>query len=194
MSNYRNLDGIRTAFNKEIAELEAIAEAWAKVKFPTKKDGTPFAVLSKNIENARIHAESYAIQAGENKLSVTIWSKSCGYVTDSIDIFSLVEDMKDDDPRKAKTMNYMPKQTWLKQVYKFDLEDIKQAVFARQEYIDKLIDKRKHQLELLNNAYTTFKEAFKQAEQELSKIAERNEDSHLYYAVIETVKESYPYC
>ena len=42
MSNYYNLDGIKTELEKQIEETTAKLEAWENVTFPTKKDGTPF--------------------------------------------------------------------------------------------------------------------------------------------------------
>lgn len=42
MANYYNLDGIKTQLNKNLSREKSLLEAWKKVTFPTKKDGTPF--------------------------------------------------------------------------------------------------------------------------------------------------------
>ena len=41
MSSYYNLDDITTSLKTELARCTALAEAWRKVEFPTKKDGKP---------------------------------------------------------------------------------------------------------------------------------------------------------
>lgn len=45
MSNYYNLEGIKTELNKRLSYEKSILQAWENVTFPTKKDGTPFKVI-----------------------------------------------------------------------------------------------------------------------------------------------------
>lgn len=50
MASCYNLDGIKTSLKIEIEEREAILKAWENVTFPTKKNGEPFAVMSKKYQ------------------------------------------------------------------------------------------------------------------------------------------------
>lgn len=52
MANYYNLDGVKKNIEKEIEANEKLLEVWEKVTFPIKKDGKPFATMSKNISGA----------------------------------------------------------------------------------------------------------------------------------------------
>lgn len=133
-----NLDGIITELQKSIATKKALLEAWEAVTFPTKKNGEPFANMSKNISGAKYSADNTAIQPGEMVLTVTTWEKEmgCGYVSDEIKAYNLVKYMTDGKP-EAKPQNIQPKITMLEQVYTYDLEDIKEAVAARIEELKK---------------------------------------------------------
>ena len=95
MSNYYNFDGIKTELEKELEKNRAFLAAWENVSFPVKKDGKPFSVISKNIEGAKISACAYAMQAGENELTVYTFSANCGYIHDSIKLYELVRYLKD---------------------------------------------------------------------------------------------------
>ena len=127
MSNYYNLDGIKTALKKDLVKKNALLAEWENVSFPTKKDGTPFKLMSKNISGATYFAETYAMQPGEYKLRVSCWADMNGYVSDEIDAHNLVRYLTDES-MIAKTQNYQPKQTYLEQVYTYDIGDIKNAL------------------------------------------------------------------
>lgn len=191
--NYYNLDGIITQLNKRIEETEAKLEAWKAVNFPTKKDGTPFKQMSKNISGATYYVESWAMQPGEYRLRVNTWSKTSGYVSDDIGAHDLVKYIKDEH-KKSKTENYMPKQAYLEQVYVYDLEDIKEAIKNRINYFEIHLISLKEQREKASEIYKNFVSAYKAALSQLEKDANKNEDSTLYYMVLDTVKERFPYC
>lgn len=193
MSNYYNLEGIKTEISRQIEQETARMEAWKKVTFPTKKDGKPFAILSKNIEGARLSPVSYATQPGENILSISTWSANNGCVHDEVKAYELVKYIKD-EAMKAKTQNYQPKQTYLEQVYTYDLDDIKAAVAARIEHLEKRIASLEKQLERADEVYTTFKTAYAAAVKVLSDSAIKDDDKTLYYAVFDTIKNRFPYC
>ena len=116
MSKRYNLDDIKTNMAKELEEAEALGKAWAAVTYTTKKDGKPFAVLSKNILGASLRPAPYAIQPGENRIHVTTQTKNGRYISDEIDAYTLLKYLSDDDPRKAKPQNLQAKQTYLEQV------------------------------------------------------------------------------
>lgn len=187
-----NLDEIKTQLKKEISKSRALAEAWEKVTFPTKKDGKPFAILSKNINGAKVTAEQYALQSGENELTVYTSCKECGYINDSIKLYELVRYL--DEGMKAKTENYMPKQSYLEQVYRYDLEDIKKAVANRAKYYRDRAADLERQDEQAERIFTKFRKAYAEAVADLEEEAAQFEGRFLFYAVKETVLDRFPYC
>ena len=105
MAGKYNLDEIKTEIKKDMARNSAFIEAWERVTFPTKKDGKPFAVMSKNISGAKYTLESYAMQPGEYELTVYTHAPACGYIYDTIKAHELIRYMKD-EKMIAKTKNY----------------------------------------------------------------------------------------
>lgn len=192
MSNYFNFDGIKTELEKEIDINRAFLDAWKNVSFPVKKDGKPFSVLSKNIDGAKLTACAYAMQAGENELTVYTRSARSGYIHDTIKLYDIVRYMKDAE-MLAKTENYMPKQNYLEQIYKYDLDDIKNAVKARIEYLEEYISDLENQLSaslrVLENFRAAYDAAIKTLEADTAEFSHKN----LFYAVKDTVLARYPY-
>lgn len=193
MSEYYNLDAIKTGIEKDIAINTAKLESWKKVSFPTKKDGKPFAVMSKNISGARYNLESYAMQPGEYELSVTTFCNAAGYISDTIKAHELVRYLKDES-MKAKTENYQPKQTYLEQVYTFDLEDIKKAVADHIAYLESYISDLKAQKASADKVFHNFRKAYESAMKQLETDCKEFSHNDLFYAVMDCVKAHYPYC
>lgn len=193
MSEYYNLDAIKTGIEKDIAINTAKLESWKKVSFPTKKDGKPFAVMSKNISGARYNLESYAMQPGEYELSITTFCNAAGYISDTIKAHELVRYLKDES-MKAKTENYQPKQTYLEQVYTFDLEDIKKAVADHIAYLESYISDLKAQKASADKVFHNFRKAYESAMKQLETDCKEFSHNDLFYAVRDCVKARYPYC
>ena len=194
MASCYNLDGIKTNLKKAIEEREAILKAWENVTFPTKKNGKPFAVMSKNINGATYKVGEYALTSDNVELKV-VANNNYKWTTDSIDCYTLVRYLKDKN-KIAKTENYMPKQPCLEQIYKYDLEDIKEAVNNRIEFLKESVESLKKQLEIADKAYITFKNAYESALLILDSVTDtkRDEYSYLKSNILDTVKERYPYC
>lgn len=192
MKHY-NLDEIKTAIRKGIAINTAFAEAWEKVSFPTKKDGKPFAVMSKNIEGAKYSLEQYAMQAGEYELTVYTFSPAAGYIHDTVKAYELVKYLKD-EAKKAKTANYQPEQSYLEQVYTFDLEDIKEAVKARAAYLREYVADLERQLADVDSIFHGFRDAFAAAMKQLEDSTAHHSHKDTFYAVRDTVLNRFPYC
>ncbi len=194
MANCYNLDGIKTNLKNEIEEREAILKAWKNVTFPTKKNGEPFAVMSKNINGATYKTADYCLSANNVELKV-VANNNHKWTTDSIDCYILVKYLKDKN-KIAKTENYMPKEPCLEQIYKYDLEDIKEAVNNRIEYLKGYIDSLKKQLEIADKAYITFKKAYEEAMTVLDEVTgtKKDEYSYLKSSILDTIKNRYPYC
>ena len=199
MSNLYNLDGIKTELEKNMSRAKTLLQAWEKVTFPTKKDGTPFKTMSKNIAGATYKQEEYALQkAYSYELKVIEHDPLNGYVNDTIKCYDLIKYMKKDDARLKKSENIMPKEPMLAQVYKFDLEDIKEAVENHIQYYKNSIEEYEQEIAKADKAYNVFKEAYTNAIKELQNVCGCTDDdttkNTLFYAVKDTVVNRYPYC
>lgn len=194
MASCYNLDGIKTSLKIEIEEREAILKAWENVTFPTKKNGEPFAVMSKNINGATYKKADYGLSANNVELKV-VANNNHKWTTDSIDCYTLVRYLKDKS-KIAKAENYMPKELCLEQVYKFDLEDIKEAVNNRIEYLKGYVESLKKQLEIADKAYAGFRKVYEDAMAVLDNVTETKKDeySFLKSSILDTIKNRYPYC
>ena len=192
MSNYYDLNDIKNAISNDIEKHEAFLKAWENVTFPTKKDGSAFKQMQKNISGATYYMESWAMQPGEYRIRVNAHCNCAGYITDEIDAHVLVKYLKDEN-KKAKTQNYMQKISYFEQVYMFDIEDIKEAIKNRIEYHKNTIEAHKKQLEVASAAYKAFAEQFKKAVVELETTTNKKENSTLYRAIFDTVTKRYPY-
>lgn len=192
MSNYYNLDGIKTELNKRLSYEKSILKAWENVTFPTKKDGTPFKVMSKNFDGAKLYLDNFAWRDYEKRLKVNIFDDLNGYISEDINCYNQVKYISDKS-KLEKVSNIMPKEPMLEQVYVYDLEDIK-------EEIQKTINRHKEnivslekQIDQAEKAYNDFVADYKKAIENLVETCGAN-DKSLFYAVRDTVKERYPYC
>ena len=147
MANCYNLDGIKKDIEKEIDHYQCMKKEWESVKFPTKKNGEPFSIMSKNFENATYMGSTYLEQGYKGKvlnptLKVCFCTNLSGYHKDELYLYKYTEYMDKNefvDKREKNTFNG---------VYIYDLEDIKQAVNDRIEYLEKYINSLKRQLEI----------------------------------------------
>ena len=199
MSNYYNLDGIITALEKELRKTEAYIEACEKVTFPTKKDGTPFKQISKNIKGATYAASYYSINPQSRDLTVhTGHLEGIGYTYDSIPCSEVIRYMKDKN-KLAKTENYAEKISYLEQLYIYDLDDIKEAIKNKIIRLQHEKESLKKQIVNVEHIYKQFKTEYGNAEHKLKEECNAlsngyDEGISLYYMILNTVKEYYPYC
>ena len=199
-NTYYSLDGIKTKLKKDISREKSLLAAWEKVTFLTKKDGSPFSNFSKNIAGGKYHGKEYSMQAGEMELTVYAYDSINGYIHDSIACYELVKYMKDEN-KLSKTANYIPKQSYLEQVYKYDLEDIKEAVKNRIEYFKNRIESLNKQLEIVDNCYNDFKQKYSEAIETLKNncsvagsVGFSGGTNDIYYMILDTIKDRFPYC
>lgn len=192
MSNYYNLDGIKTELNKRLSYEKSILQAWENVTFPTKKDGTPFKVMSKNFDGAKLYLDNFAWRDYEKRLKVNTFDDLNGYISEDINCYNQVKYISDKS-KLEKVSNIMPKEPMLEQMYVYDLDDIK-------EEIQKTINRHKEnivslekQIDQAEKAYNNFVADYKKAIENLVETCGANDNS-LFYAVRDTVKERYPYC
>lgn len=192
MSNYYNLEGIKTELNKRLSYEKSILQAWENVTFPTKKDGTPFKVMSKNFDGAKLYLDNFAWRDYEKRLKVNTFDDLNGYISEDINCYNQVKYISDKS-KLEKVSNIMPKEPMLEQMYVYDLDDIK-------EEIQKTINRHKEnivslekQINQAEKAYNNFVADYKKAIENLVETCGANDNS-LFYAVRNTVKERYPYC
>lgn len=192
MSNYCNLDGIKTELEKRLSYEKSILKAWENVTFPTKKDGTPFKVMSKNFDGAKMYLDNFAWRDYEKKLKVDTFDDLNGYISEDLNCYNQVKYISD-KTMLEKTKNIMPKEPMLEQVYVYDLEDIKKEIKNKIEYHKKNIVSLEKQIIQAEKAYKNFVADYKKAIENLVETCGANDNS-LFYAVRDTVKTRYPYC
>lgn len=195
MANLYNLDGIVTELKKINAQDRAILAAWEAVTYPTKKDGKPFARMAQNISGAKYAAEAYTMQPGEMAVTVTTWGADygVGYVSDDLHAYTTADRMT--DAQQGKPGNLLPKVPGLKQIYLFDLDDIKAAITARCDQLRERIATRENQIEQAAGAYYAFKRAYAAALDQLAaKTGKGTGSDTLYNAIKDTVTARYPHC
>jgi len=190
---YYNLDEIKTNMKKDIARYTAFAEAWEAVSFPVKKDGKPFSIMSKNISGAKYSPIACAMQAGEYEITVFTQCRECGYIHESINAYEIARYMKD-EAKKAKTQNLLPKQSFLEQVYAYDLEDIKKAIADRAAYCREYVADLQKQLKEVDGIFYRFRDAIAEATKQLEADTAKHTHKNTFYAVKDTVLSRYPYC
>ena len=170
MSNYYNLDGIKTELNKRLSYEKSILKAWENVTFPTKKDGTPFKVMSKNFDGAKLYLDNFAWHDYEKRLKVNTFDDLNGYISEDINCYNQVKYISDKSKLEIK-------------------EDIKKTINRHKENIMSL----EKQIVQAEKAYNDFVADYKKAIENLIETCGANDNS-LFYAVRDTVKTRYPYC
>lgn len=152
--------------NKDIEIKKELLKAWKQVKFVTKKDGTPFKSIQKNIIGASYRQKHCFNRYYEKELYICINTKY-GYQYNSFNCYESVDCLT--DKQKAKTQNYQEKISYLQQQYLFDIEDIKDAVKERINYLENNIKEKEKALQEISNAYDTFYNSYKKAIEQLQK-------------------------
>lgn len=195
MANLYNLDGIVTELKKRNAQDRAILAAWEAVTYPSKKDGKPFARMAQNISGAKYTAEAYTLQPGEMKITVTTWGADygVGYVSDDLHAYTTADRMT--DAQQVKPGNLLPKVPGLKQIYLFDLDDIKAAIAARCDQLRERIAAWENKIKQAAEAYNAFKRAYSAALDQLAAMTGKGTgNTTLYTAIRDTVTARYPHC
>lgn len=192
MSNYYNLDGIKTELEKRLSYEKSILKAWENVTFPTKKDGTPFKVMSKNFDGAKLYLDNFAWHDYEKRLKVNTFDDLNGYISEDINCYNQVKYISDKS-KLEKVSNIMPKEPMLEQVYVYDLDDIKEDIKKTINRHKENIMSLEKQIVQAEKAYNDFVADYKKAIENLIETCGANDNS-LFYAVRDTVKTRYPYC
>ena len=153
--------------NKDIEIKKELLKAWQQVKFVTKKDGTPFKNIQKNIIGASYRQKHHFDRCYEKELYICIDTKY-GYQYNSFDCYESVDRLTDKQ-KVAKTQNYQEKIPYLTQYYLFDIEDIKDAVKEHINYLENNIKEKEKALQEISKAYDNFYNNYKKAIEQLQK-------------------------
>lgn len=176
-------EDVTKKLNKALAEHEFFYNLWSSVTFPTKKNGEPFAILSKNIEGARLETNPYSLQDNAKKVVVGGFCEGLGYISDDFNTYENVRYLK--DPEKiAKKQNYGEKVAILEQPYYYDLDDIKAEVSKRAQYHKERAEAIRKQIKTAETAHRNFWTAYNEAIRKLEQESGKSEDSTLFYAIL----------
>lgn len=180
--HYARLEDVKKRIEKEIKSTEFFLNKWKSVTFTTKKDGTPFANMAKNIEGAD-YRKANSIQDNEYEIYVGGFCEGLGYINEYINAYELVKYLKDEN-KIAKEHNYMPKVSYLEQVYKYDLDDIKGAISARIDYLERRLNTLKYQYDIAEDAFRKFYEGYGKLLKELAETTQMEDCPSLYYRIL----------
>ena len=97
-----NLSDIIENLKDEKEDYEKKLQAWKNFKIVTKKDGTPFSVLSKNFEGASIGKYSIVEDSDHPYLTVNYQTDRTGYHSDHIQIFHFLDELPISDERRKE--------------------------------------------------------------------------------------------
>lgn len=133
-SDYRfNMD--KNEMNADLISAEMLVKLWKSVSFVSKKDGTPYHILSKNIVGAEIRKKIFASYSYEKELFVYGWSHETGSVHDAIDLYV---------PVQYASKNYLDKQQNIEDdIYFLDIDDIKNRINESIDYWNGRIEELK---------------------------------------------------
>lgn len=160
----RNFSKLKIEIENEIIDKEYIAVAWKKVKYCAKKDGTRYAVMSRNIKGARYDTGHNSYYPNRPILEIHTYGHDGFFVEDTINCYSFANE----EPRaKTKPQNLGPETTDWRQLYIFDFDDIVEAVEQRIEQLKEQVNRLRKQLEVLEKSVKSYVKSIKAANQEL---------------------------
>ena len=140
------LNLIKEKLRKEREKARVLAEAWEKVSYEVKKDGTPYKDMRKTISGASYRRIPYSCDPYYNELYVHAWG-SYGNVEDSINVFS-TDRSEISRRRDAENVH--------ENIYIFDLGDIRRAVAERAEYWSCRAESLQKELEIADSAWEKY--------------------------------------
>lgn len=184
---HNNSDSIKKELQETIYSKTQALEMWQNVKYITKKDGTPFANLSKNFEGAKISGgDMPELQVGEYMRGVndSYLTKTESMWDKSIRVYVYAQDITDDTKRDILQLAYngQPYKYWL------TLDEIKKAVVDKIEQLKTDIKEYQHYLAICDEAFATYRKAIEEADKKLAEMTGHQQDSKLktsslYYAI-----------
>lgn len=142
---YYMVENLKKEKECNLAQCIAFKNAWEKVTFPTKKDGTPFKNVSKNFSGARYYIGAYSITNCNYMLTVNAIAEynngTTKYISDDIYCSKNLKYMED----PVNPDNIRKQGLYVEDQYLYDLNEIKNILIPRRikYYADQI-----HKLEI----------------------------------------------
>lgn len=128
----KNLEREKRSYTDWAERSEALADAWGKVTYPTKKNGEPFANLGKNFNGAVIQKAPQDWGVGEQ--SIHVYTKTNGkYDEDYINLYEVLSKYNKCPRAEANPERILNRAPYLNPVYILTLEEIKEDIAKRIE-------------------------------------------------------------
>ena len=190
MNKYDKLEDIKKEFNKRIDEHETLLKAWEKVERLTKKDGTNFAILSKNFKNATVRNNEYSLRP-DKQIHVYGITKNNAYIGEDIS----TTDHADRYDGRAIAPERIIKESYLTPYYIKTVDEIFEDIEAKKEYHRKAIEGYKKQIEKSKEYYDKVNEKLLEIHDIFNNMTSKgtssNEFLSLRYALEDVVKNYY---
>ena len=142
----KGIEGIKKELQQEIERYKAEIEAWEKVTVKTKKNGEEFQNIKKAITGGEINTRSYDDSQHPNLY--VYFKVNHTYENDWIPVFHYLDELPDDDPRKAPYKKQFTRQTCIATA-----AEITERINAR-------IKRRKEQIESLEKQLQTAEKTY----------------------------------
>lgn len=149
----RCYDDVRKDLQRTLNSLRFELSLWEAVKFPKKKNGECFSVMSKNFENASYKVDFSRLDyptlevGGSNSLNNGCYEKFFLYC------YTHTDEMSSDDERKQKGIK---PGCCMREIYIYTVPEIENAVVTRIANVNAQIKKYEKQLEVSEAVYTKF--------------------------------------
>lgn len=184
MDNYKKglLTEIIGKMERYKKEYEAKITAWEGVERLTKKDGSDFAILSKNYSGASVTPVSYSIREDLN-LSVSGYYNGI-YISDDIELYPCVKNYK-----KPVSEDRIIRRSFLEPYFKMNIEESFEAIQERIELYRGYIEELEKNIADAEKVFIDFTSAIDGALSELKTAAGNN--STLYFEVRHYMERAY---
>lgn len=153
------IDNLKKAYIKSMADDKAILTLWSGVKFCFKKDGTPFANLDKCFDGATYRRASYT-KPNEGRYMLDVHGH-CVY--DSINGYIGLESATPEQKKRTDRIyndNHYP-------VYVLTFEELRNRIYDKIARLQKKIDAEEYLIEHIEYIYNHYMEQLKSANKEL---------------------------
>ena len=168
----RNLEEVKKELQTYIIETEAIMNLWKQVKRKTKKDGTDFAVFSKNFENATYGPDI----VGNMAVKVHGYAGCYRYVEDEIGIRVVARYENTIKPDESRIIN----EPCLMPYFYLTVDEVFIKIAEKIKSCEDRIAEYRRQLEQAEEVFNAFQSAIQTA---LDGVKEKaGKTGHLYHA------------
>lgn len=137
---------------KSMETAETLAELWGAITYPTKKNGEPYAVLSKNFANCTIGLSRIAMFDFEKAVSVHGRTKSGYYVDDSLNCYETLGSYEKHPRAEAHPERVTKPSPYLVPFYVLSLDEIKEDIENRRAYWERTANDYKDALAKIEDA------------------------------------------